>query len=845
MNASSWPALFERHPQPMWILDPARAAIVAVNDAAVSHFGFPRPAFLGLTLPDLRARDGEPSQLELWLRDPNRAPMTEALPIGVVTLRTAWGETAVETTLNTVTFEGADRLLCLMDDVADRRRAAEAMRRSQERFVALTRAVNGLIWDYDLVTGEVWRGDGTQEIFGTPATGLAATLDAWLERIHPDDVDRVSAAFQEAIDSRSTTWGDEYRFVRADGSTVAVQDCAAILRDPAGRAVRMIGAAMDISGRRRAEAAQVDSERRLRALFDSALVGIAFGDFDGTIFQGNDAFLRITGYSREDFEARRINVRDITPPEQMAMTDRALEAATRGTIPPYEKEYIRKDGTRVPVLVNLGMFPDSREGFALVLDVTEKKRAERELVDHQNRLQALFDNAQDAIMLFNQFGYFIDANPAACQLLGYTRDEICRLHMYDMFPEDELARVVDIRQQVLATGRSQGEVRRRRKDGSIVEVEYRAVANITPGVHLTVLRDLSPRKQADDARQDAEVRLAAHQQRLQALFDNSLDAIVLFDDHGLFLDLNLAACELYGWAREELVGRPFRVVLSREDEAPTRADLERLKREGRRSGVLRMQRRDHSIVEVEARAVADIVPGVHMAVLRDLRERRESERVLRNLSGRLLRLQDEERRRLAREIHDSTAQGLAALSLGLGVIAKAAQRLGAREQQALADAQAQVEQSTQELRTISYLLHPPLLDEMGLASALRAYADGFSNRSGVRVTLQVPEQDTRLPGEAETALFRMVQECLTNIHRHSGSPTAHVRLLLDAESAVLEVSDQGKGLNVPAPGGSPRSELGVGIVGMQERVRQLGGRLEIESGRTGTTVRAVLPRVDP
>jgi PAS domain S-box-containing protein len=602
---------------------------------------------------------------------------------------------------------------------------------------------------------------------------------------------------------------------------------------------------MDASGRMRAEEAQAHSERRLRALFDSAVVGIAFGAVDGTIFEGNEAFLRITGYSREDFLARRVNVRDITPPEQIAMTDRALDEAQRGAIPPYEKEYIRKDGTRVPVLVNLGLFPgNTGEGFAVVLDVTEKKRAERELADRQNRLQALFDNTQDSIMLFNQFGYFIDANPAACQLLGYTRDEICKLHMYDMFPEDELARVVDIRHQVLSSGRSQGEVRRRRKDGSVVEVEYRAVANITPGVHLTVLRDISPRKQAEQARNEAEVRLAAHQFRLQALFDNSLDAIVMFDDQGRFLDLNPAACELYGWAREELAGQPFAVVLAREEQETIREDLERLKRDGRRSGVLRMQRRDRSTVEVEARAVSDIVPGVHMAVLRDLRERRESERALRNLSGRLLRLQDEERRRLAREIHDSTAQGLAALSLGLGVIAKASQRLGVREQQALADAQVQVEQSARELRTISYLLHPPLLDEMGLASALRAYVDGFSNRSGVQVTLQVPEQDTRLPGETETALFRVVQECLTNIHRHSGSPTAQVRLLLDAESVVLEVSDQGSGLEIPTPGGLPVSDLGVGIVGMQERVRQLGGRLEFDSGRTGTTVRAVLPRVD-
>jgi signal transduction histidine kinase len=233
-------------------------------------------------------------------------------------------------------------------------------------------------------------------------------------------------------------------------------------------------------------------------------------------------------------------------------------------------------------------------------------------------------------------------------------------------------------------------------------------------------------------------------------------------------------------------------------------------------------------------------------LLANLRDREQANKALRELSRRLFQMQDEEHRRIARELHDSIAQELAAVSMNLGQLQKRIEGPDLITDNLLSDSMALVEHCNREIRTISHLLHPPLLDELGLRRALQDYIEGFAGRSAIATTLDVAEDLDRLPAEIETALFRVVQESLGNIHRHSGSTTAAVRIRRDAGTVRLEISDEGGG--VP-PGLRLRNKemsvpVGVGIAGMRERLRQVGGQLEIESSDFGTTVRAIvtLPR---
>lgn len=218
------------------------------------------------------------------------------------------------------------------------------------------------------------------------------------------------------------------------------------------------------------------------------------------------------------------------------------------------------------------------------------------------------------------------------------------------------------------------------------------------------------------------------------------------------------------------------------------------------------------------------------------RERRD----VHDLSSQLLQAQDEERRRVSRELHDSTGQLLVALTLNLARL-KSKQVCPNSETSALIDDTTSiVDEMSRQLRTMSYLLHPPMLDEAGLLSAVKWYVEGFSARSSVEVTMDYSDLG-RLPAQLDITLFRLIQESLTNIHRHSGSKTALIRLNRNESSVTLEVIDHGKGFSAPKAAGNASTRCGVGIPGMKERVRRFGGTLDISSSSDGTAIKACLP----
>jgi len=216
---------------------------------------------------------------------------------------------------------------------------------------------------------------------------------------------------------------------------------------------------------------------------------------------------------------------------------------------------------------------------------------------------------------------------------------------------------------------------------------------------------------------------------------------------------------------------------------------------------------------------------------------------LRELSNRLLQTQDEERRRIARDLHDSAGQIVTAIGMNLSSISLRVKR-NAVVKKSLNESLELIHQLSTEIRTMSYLLHPPLLDENGLSGAVQWYVEGLAKRSGLSIELEIPENFGRLPSEMEMAVFRILQECLTNIHRHSGSRTAAIRLTRFASQVSLEIQDTGCGMSVEQLAGIKAQRSGVGITGIRERVRQLKGILNIQSNHMGTKVAVMLPFVE-
>jgi PAS domain S-box-containing protein len=225
----------------------------------------------------------------------------------------------------------------------------------------------------------------------------------------------------------------------------------------------------------------------------------------------------------------------------------------------------------------------------------------------------------------------------------------------------------------------------------------------------------------------------------------------------------------------------------------------------------------------------------------DVEDRKRAEEELRQLSGQLLRLQDEERRRIARELHDSTGQDLVALATTLSQLYAFIPSSSRKSRKLASQCQALVDLCIREVRTLSYLLHPPMLDEAGVEDAIRHYAGGFTERTGIEVELNISPRVGRMKPDVELALFRVVQESLTNIQRHSGSPQAKIRIERDLGKIRLEISDKGSGIS---GSGKMFFGLGVGIPSMHERVTLIGGQLDIESSSSGTTVRVTIPADD-
>ena len=323
------------------------------------------------------------------------------------------------------------------------------------------------------------------------------------------------------------------------------------------------------------------------------------------------------------------------------------------------------------------------------------------------------------------------------------------------------------------------------------------------------------------------------------LLDLANDAIFIRTAADKISYWNEGAERLYGWASEEVLGRSVHEILHTEFPVP----LSEILQTDRWEGELRHTTKDGSQITVASRWTTLRDHGGKsvgwLEINTDITARKRAEEAARSLSGRILTLQDDERRRIARGLHDSLGQYLTALKMNLDGF----QTSNYNKAKLASDCSEIVDKCLTETRTISHLLHPPLLDEAGFGSAARWYVDGFSQRSGIKVNLNLPPKLGRMHRDVEVALFRAVQEGLTNVHRHSGGSGVDVYLSVNTKQLRLEIKDDGRGI----PQKRLRSliegaaEAGVGLAGMRERMRELGGSLEIRSDRSGTTFVICIP----
>jgi PAS domain S-box-containing protein len=502
------------------------------------------------------------------------------------------------------------------------------------------------------------------------------------------------------------------------------------------------------------------------------------------------------------------------------------------------------------------------------MDVNQNAQAEQAKAS----LAAIVESSDDAIISKDLNEIINSWNATAERIFGYSSQEAIGQPITIIVPPD-------LREE-------EAQILKRVKSGERIE-HFETVRVAKNGRRINVSLTVSPIKDSGGrvigvskiARDVTDGRviekeLREKQDLLRAAFTQTYSFMAILSNDGTIVEANRAALEGTGYTRGEVIGNKLWDVWWRslpEEQAIARTSVATAAKGlavreecqyALRDGTIRFADRTLNPVQSENGDVVMIVAsGLDMTEHRQLRsmlEDRVRERtgeleaknnelvtqtdVVRELSARLLQIQDEERRRIARELHDSVGQMLAAVSMNLAHVHHEAAALSPDARKALEDNAGLLEQLSSEIRTISHLLHPPLLDEVGLQSALQWYIDGFSERSKIKVDLELPDDFGRLPRNLEITLFRVVQECLTNIHRHSESSTAAIRVARSQNEVRLEVRDAGKGLPAEAQTNLSSGKLsGVGLRGMHERLRQMGGHLDVQSNGNGTLIHATLP----
>jgi PAS domain S-box-containing protein len=631
---------------------------------------------------------------------------------------------------------------------------------------------------------------------------------------------------------------------RKDGSTFPVE--VNLRRVDLDRSY-VVNVTRNIADRKRMIAALREREDHYRDLVEHSSDLICTHDLDGRILSVNEAATRILGYTRE--EVLNTPMPHMIPPEWRQKFDDYINK-------------IRRDGVADGLLAVLTKSGERRiweyhntlrtEGIAnpivrgIAHDVTDQKRAEQALRASEEKFSKAFrSNPVNMAIVSRTERRIIDVNECFERETGIPRAQAIghnalELGLYTVLERDAISRAIDNRGRI-----RNHEVELHSRCGESRTGLYSAEPIEIGGVEclLVACRDITERKVA-------EKKLQLSEEKFAKAFRASPEMMLIVSlDDGRFIEVNGAFERQLGYSREEIIGHTEQELNLWLDSGQRNVLRQRMLTAGHiRDEEVQFRARSGGLLTVLVSTETIELEGQRclLAVGQDITALKRTENQLREITGRVMASQEEERRRIARELHDSTAQQLTGIRMTLGTVKRSVRRLSPKALQAVAECQELAEQCAREIRTLSYLLHPPLLDEFGLLMALRGYIEGFGKRSGLRVTLEADQrlEQSRFPPDLETTLFRIVQEGLTNVNHHSGSFSASVCLKQTGEELFLSIRDHGHGIDPAIMAATRRgdtSSLGVGLPGMRERVRQLGGDFQLESGTAGTSILVVFP----
>lgn len=769
-------------------------------------------------------------------------------------------------------------------DVTDRKRVEAALGEREQQLTEAQEVANLGFYVLDIPMGRWASSPILDRIFGISAD-FERTFDGWRDLLHPDDRQEMLDYFFKEVVGQKKPFQREYRIVRfGDKQMRWVHGLGRLEFDEKGQPVSMLGTIQDITERKQAEETLRQSEARLRRFYDSGLLAVIYWNMDGQITDANDKFLEMVGYQRDDLLAGQIDWVHMTPPEYRHLDACSMEElkATGVNNLPFEKEYFRKDGTRVPIIVAGAMLDDARfNGVAFVLDITERKRAEEALQKSHDELEqrvaertaelraandllqqeieergqtevalrqshdelrAVYDGMVDGLLVTDiETLQFVRTNASMCRMLGYSDTDLRSLSLADIHPREILPHILEnIRSAEAVSQTPTGTIPFVRKNGGVFYAEAIGKFLTYNGrpCSMGIFRDITERKQAEEALRQSE-------ERYRTVVEDQTEVICRIKADGTFIFVNDAYCRYFGKSREELLGNKWQPVALPDDVPMIEEQLRAMSpckpiavienRVYSGVGEVRwMQFVNRGLFDQEGR-LAEI-----QSVGRDVTERKQAQEALereRQSLWRMLQASDHERQVISYEIHDGLAQYLAAAGMQFQTHDSLRRKSPDKAKKAYETAVELVRQAHIESRRLVSEVRPPVIDEIGLETAISHLVHEQRRHGGPEIECVSNVQFGRLPPILENALYRIVQEALTNACTHGKSDKVTVAMTQEGREVRLEVRDWGIGFNPDSV-----EEGHFGLEGIRQRVRLLGGRLTVESAPgSGTLVEVVVP----
>lgn len=752
----------------------------------------------------------------------------------------------VEVYGSVIQYKGKPAILGTLIDISDRKKSIalleaseKALKISNERFMLVAKATNDAVWDWNVQQNTIWGNEVFSSLFGV-SMGEEISIEKLNEKIFAQDVDKIRLNMEAAIAAKDNIKIVQFRLYGADGSTLIFNDRANIIYNEAGEPVRMLGAMTDITEQKKNEDAII-LEKELSDTIINSLPGIFYlFNAEGKFYRWNKNFTEVTGYSNE--EMLHLHPVDLFNDDEKAIVQTTIQNVFVHGEDNLEAGFRCKDGTVIPYYFTGSVIRYQGELCLLGvgIDISVRVKSQQQLLQSEENYRTVIEQASEAIFISNAEGNYLDVNTNGMKLTGYSREEILGKTFYDlMLPEDIATNPAKVESLL----RGEVVINERNlvcKNNVLREVEISA-KQLSDGRFLAMVRDITERKKAEEA-------LKSSENKYRLLFDqNPMPMWMLSIPERQFLDVNNAAINFYGYSKAEFL------LMTAYDIRPDE-ESNRLKKystqphEGvQNAGIWTHQKKDGSIVQMDI-VTHDIYyegANARLVLAIDVTEKvkaelalQQSKQEFRELATHLEKVRETERTHIAREIHDELGQQLTGLKMDISWLNRRIKSEDAAIQAKIAETITLIDTTVKTVRRISTALRPSILDDLGLVAAMEWQSEDFEKRSEIHCSFNSNVTVAQVEPDVATGIFRIYQECLTNVLRHAAATKVTSFLQIKDHILVLNISDDGQGFLV--------SEIGhkktLGILGMKERAFLMGGTYEISSSPgKGTSVIIIVP----